>query len=227
MLRRLGVGVVALATLGLVTAGTAGAQGADSGSDMGSGADSGMSQGMGMGPMGMPGMGPMGMPGMGMPGMGMPGLGIPGMNPMGQGMSMGMGGRMGGRMDLPPLRPTLYQYPPTMVRTHHPGDTGWPTPCVGCVILVDPCEAYFQCESLPRAWWPEGLGLHPTVTYATVQRYTPGGPLTCAFPRGATTIVCSTPGPDDPASWETRTGLDPVMDHSDHNMSPGMPGMSQ
>jgi hypothetical protein len=207
MLRRLGVGVVALATLGLVTAGTAGAQGSDSGYGMGSGTDSGMSQGMG--PMGMGlGMGPMGMgPGMGMPGMGM---GMPGMG-MGMGIRAGteISSEQAQRMGLPPLQPTRYYYPPTMVRTLHPGDIGWPNPCLGCVILVDPCEAYFQCESLPRASWPEGIGLHPTVTYATVQRYSPGGPLSCSFPRGATTIVCSTPGPDDPASWETRTGLDP------------------
>ena len=180
MLRRLGVGVVAIATLGLVTAGTAGAQGYGAPPGMGPGVGPGLSQGMG--PMG-PGMGPMG----------------PGMGPMGQGTP--------GDIDLS-MMPRSDWVPP-MVRTHHPGDLGWPQPCPECRILVDPCEAFFQCESLPRAWWPESIGLHPTVTYATVQRYSPGGPLSCSFPRGATTIVCSTPGPDDPASWETRTGIDP------------------
>src|SRR5215213_8908114 len=69
MLRRLGVGVVVIATLGLVTAGTAGAQGYGAPPGTGPGVGPGLSQGMG--PMG-PGMGPMG-PGMGPMGQGTPG----------------------------------------------------------------------------------------------------------------------------------------------------------
>jgi hypothetical protein len=123
----------------------------------------------------------------------------PGMGP-GMGPEMGMGPGVDLGVGMAPM------FVPPAARSGHPMDLGWPVPCPNCRVLVDPCEVLRQCETLPRSMWPEGAGLHPTVTHANVSLYFPGGPLSCATSRRTGTVLCATP-PPDAMGWETRTEM--------------------
>jgi hypothetical protein len=187
MLRRLGLGVLALTALGLVAAGTAAAQ--DQGMGMsGSGMTGTGMPGMGMGPMGMPGMGPMGMPGVDQMGMGMPGMG---MGPMGMGM-YGMSGGPGAGM-----------VPAFATVIHHPGDLSGIIPCTGCGAIADPCTFGGQCQYMEAGLWPENLGLHPTTNRPSLSLYFPTGPLSCARGRANNPATCV----DAPGEWNLRAGM--------------------
>jgi hypothetical protein len=229
MLRRVGLGVLALIALGLVTSRPAAAQDQGMGMDMsgssGSGASmSGMSMGtsdssgsgasmagmnMGGSPCGCsgmstPGMGMMGM-GMGMPGMGMMGLGMHGMGTMGMGMS-GSGTYQG---------PGAGWTSVYITAIHHPGDQIVPgTMCTGCSALYDSCVWGGQCTYMEAGLWPDGLGLHPTTNQADVTRYWPQGPMSCMSGRAGNPATCV----DAPGEWNLRAGM-PGMDSGAGGMS--------
>jgi hypothetical protein len=220
MLRRLGLGVLALIALGLVTSRPAAAQDQGMGMDMsgssGSGAPmSGMSMGTsdcgcsgmsmpGMG-MSMPGMGmwgsSMGLPGMGMMGMGM--MGMPGMGMMGMGMT-GMGSSSGGTYQ----GPGAGWIPVFTTAIHHPGDQIIPgTMCTGCSALYDSCVWGGQCSYMEAGLWPDNLGLHSTMNRPDLARYWPQGPLSCVRGRANNPATCV----DAPGEWNLRAGM-PGMD---------------
>jgi hypothetical protein len=140
----------------------------------------------------------------------------PGMAPemgMGPGTDLGMGMEM-----------MMGMLPPG-ARSGMPQDFGWPVPCPNCRVLVDPCEVMRQCETLPRAFHPDDMGLHPTVTHANVPLYFPGGPLTCAPGRGNAPPRCTTAEVDD-NDWQHRTGMPVGMDHTMHQPGPATQGPS-
>jgi hypothetical protein len=200
MLRRLGLGGLALLALGLVTASNVAAQ--DQGMGMSGSGTTGTSTpgtgmnmpGMGMGPMGMPGMGPgprgMGMQGMGPMGMGM-GMGMSGMGPMGMGMS-GTSSGLGAGMA-----------PAYTTAIHHPGDLSGLIPCTGCGAIADPCFFGGHCQYMEAGLWPDNLGLHPTTNRPDLSLYFPEGPLSCGRGRPGNPASCV----DAPGEWNLRAGM--------------------
>jgi len=212
MLRRLGLGVLALTALGLVTAGSAAAQdegmgtsssGTTGASTAGTGmmgtSPSGMGMGMpgtGMGGMGM-GMSGMGMGGMGM-GMGMSGMGMGmwGMGHMGMGMQgMGTSGVRSG--------PGAGLTPSYRTAIHHPGDLSGLIPCTGCGAIADPCFFGGHCQYMEAGLWPDTLGLHPTTNRPSLALYFPEGPLSCGRASGNNPVSCV----DAPGEWNLRAGM--------------------
>jgi hypothetical protein len=200
MLRRLGLGGLALLALGLVTASNVAAQ--DQGMGMsGSGTTGTSTPGTGMNMPGM-GMGPMGMPGMGPGPMGM---GMQGMGPMGMGMGMGMSsmGPMGMGMSGTSSGPGAGMAPAYTTAIHHPGDLSGLIPCTGCGAIADPCFFGGHCQYMEAGLWPDNLGLHPTTNRPDLSLYFPEGPLSCGRGRPGNPASCV----DAPGEWNLRAGM--------------------